>query len=239
MIDKTDLHKVRSTMQSLLYIPFEVDSNLPIKNNNPIMENVVVINKNGDLLNLIEGDEYEIDRAIDFYKRRLQEADINHLFIMVKKPYQLEVFDMVSPFLDKVDFNTLLSDIYKNIEFPNWDNDIEKLKGHLESIDKELFMDEKNKRFYESLPEQVTVYRGVYSEESLYDALSWTTEFETAQWFANRFGNDGIVLKGEILKEDIYCCYLSEHEVVLNPEKVNIIEQCSSQKCEALAQTMY
>ena len=45
-----------------------------------------------------------------------------------------------------------------------------------------------------SLPETVSVYRGVTSYNAgKVKALSWTLDQKVAQWFANRFGENGTV----------------------------------------------
>ena len=49
-------------------------------------------------------------------------------------------------------------------------------------------MNEEELLVYESLPEEVTVYRGVTSYNRKKEkALSWTLDYEKAVWFANRF----------------------------------------------------
>ena len=91
------------------------------------------------------------------------------------------------------------------------------LRTHiLDNSDKTL-----NCRFWEALPEEIIVYRGVGSVDELDGlvGLSWSLSEKVAQWFAKRFDDEGIVLKGRIKKRDcIAYLGLHEHEVILQPD---------------------
>ena len=56
--------------------------------------------------------------------------------------------------------------------------------------DKETLMDANEVAFLNSLPDTVTLYRGVTKiNHTRYKALSWTVDYETVAWFANRYRN--------------------------------------------------
>lgn len=72
-----------------------------------------------------------------------------------------------------------------------------------------------------SLPETVSVYRGVTSYNAgKVKALSWTLDQKVAQWFANRFGENGTVYEAEISKEHILALFKgrNEWEVIVEPD---------------------
>ena len=78
------------------------------------------------------------------------------------------------------------------------------------------------------LDDTVTVYRGVttINSDNLL-ALSWTLDYETADWFARRFDEDGTVYKAQIDKEHIFALFngRDESEVVLDPKYLKDITQ--------------
>ena len=73
---------------------------------------------------------------------------------------------------------------------------------------------------YESLPEEVTVYRGVTSYNRKKEkALSWTLDYEKAVWFANRFSTGtGEVWTMTVPKKRILCYFDggSEQEAIVD-----------------------
>ena len=68
--------------------------------------------------------------------------------------------------------------------------------------DPAALMDEAEQAQLAELDDTVTVYRGVttINSDNLL-ALSWTLDYETADWFARRFDEDGTVYKAQIDKE--------------------------------------
>jgi hypothetical protein len=77
-------------------------------------------------------------------------------------------------------------------------------------------MDEDEQFAFENLGDKFTVYRGC--QEGLNeDGISWTLRPEKAQWFANRFQKDGVVLEKVIAKQDAVALFIgrSESEVVV------------------------
>lgn len=68
---------------------------------------------------------------------------------------------------------------------------------------------------WEALPQKLTLYRGGPAY-----GISWTTDREQAEWFANRFGRDYPVWEVTIDKEQAlgYLTGRGESEVILPPE---------------------
>ena len=56
--------------------------------------------------------------------------------------------------------------------------------------DKQYLMNEEDLKVFDSLSNQVTIYRGVRDKAGMYE-LSWTLSLEKARWFANRFSSSG------------------------------------------------
>ena len=72
------------------------------------------------------------------------------------------------------------------------------------------------------------MFRGVTSINSdNLRALSWTLDYETADWFAHRFDEDGTVYEARIDKAHIFALFngRGESEIVLDPKHLKDIAQ--------------
>lgn len=86
-----------------------------------------------------------------------------------------------------------------------------------------------------SLPETVSVYRGVTSYNAgKVKALSWTLDQKVAQWFANRFGENGTVYEAEISKEHILALFKgrNEWEVIVEPDHLLQLSEALEENME-------
>ena len=74
---------------------------------------------------------------------------------------------------------------------------------------------------FQELGDTVTVYWGVtsYNAKNL-KGLSWTLNPETAEWFANRFGEDGTVYEAQIKKSHVYALFSGRNasEIIVDPK---------------------
>lgn len=75
-------------------------------------------------------------------------------------------------------------------------------------------MSEEDVEYFESLPDEIEIYRGCLPEDK--DGISWTLSKEQAQWFANRFNQQGKVFTKKINKNQICTLlrYRQEEEVI-------------------------
>ena len=91
---------------------------------------------------------------------------------------------------------------------------------------KDYLMDKEEYKAYKELPDEITVYRGVNSVGRIL-SLSWTTDLETAKWFAKRWTKDGKVCKGKIKKEYVLAYFLGrgESEVIIEFNKLTDVEE--------------
>jgi uncharacterized protein len=81
-------------------------------------------------------------------------------------------------------------------------------------------MNEEEQAFLEGLPNELVVYRGHLDRNRLNPG--WTLSPSIARWFAQRFGPDGVVIRGVARKGDIHALFLrrDEYEVVIDPAAV-------------------
>ena len=115
-------------------------------------------------------------------------------------------------------------------EAPHNDPDLSKadLISMFKSADPQSLMDDDEYKQFQTMDDTVTVYRGVtsYNADNV-KALSWTLNKETAEWFAQRFDEDGTVYEAQIGKEHIYAVFngRNESEVILDPQYLTDITE--------------
>ena len=95
-------------------------------------------------------------------------------------------------------------------------------------------MDADEKTFFDQLPKELKIYRGVYlnKKDNKYDFLgsSWTLDFEMAKWFAERRGfreNEyPLVYSLTVNKEDVlaYFTRREEAEILVDYTKIDLDE---------------
>ena len=88
-------------------------------------------------------------------------------------------------------------------------------------------MNEDDFKVFESLPNVVTIYRGVTDKnKDNKRALSWTLSQDKAEWFAHRFDEVGEVWKTEISKDNIFAYFdeMDEKEVIIDYNTIDDIE---------------
>ena len=128
----------------------------------------------------------------------------------------------------------ILADIWISTESPNLDPNMSKSKllSLFRKANPSELMSEEELNTFNQLEDAVTVYRGVtsYNADNI-KALSWTLDYDKAEWFANRFGEEGIVYEAEIEKSHILAFFnrRNESEVIVNPKYLMDIEETQSQ----------
>lgn len=149
-------------------------------------------------------------------------------FIM-NKPWRLFFISLVEPFLATKDFAVLLKEAFMEMEHPNMDPNVSttQLKNYFKKCDKNALMEEEELEVYDSLPDVITVYRGVtsYNNKKI-KVLSWTIDPEVAKWFANRYQQQGQVYTATISKKHILAYFggRNEAEVIVDPSKLKDIK---------------
>jgi hypothetical protein len=85
------------------------------------------------------------------------------------------------------------------------------------------------------LPEPVQIYRG--ADLKYVRGMSWTTDPDTAAWFAHRFGHRGEVFTTTLAKRKILAYFddRSEREVLIDPRRIRftVLEWTEEQLNEA------
>lgn len=123
-------------------------------------------------------------------KATIEESDLRGICLMLNKPYILTFISYIESMLSDEELGMILGTFWTAIENITGDNNVNGMEivKWFKRADKKSLMNEEELLVYESLPEEVTVYRGVTSYNRKKEkALSWTLDYEKAVWFANRF----------------------------------------------------
>lgn len=86
---------------------------------------------------------------------------------------------------------------------------------------RDMCMDEDDREVYASLPETMTVFRGVHdkgaTKRTRKKGISWSLSREKAEWFANRYRSETtFVMEGTVARKDVLAYFngRSEQEIV-------------------------
>lgn len=155
-------------------------------------------------------------------KATIDESDLTGICLMLNKPYILTFISYIESMLSDEELGVILGTFWTAIENITGDSNVNGMEivKWFKRADKKSLMNEEELLVYESLPEEVTVYRGVTSYNRKKEkALSWTLDYEKAVWFANRFSTGtGEVLTMTVPKKRILCYFDggSEQEAIVD-----------------------
>ena len=119
-----------------------------------------------------------------------------------ERPYRLDAFTLIQSKLSDTQYWSLLSDIWTDTE-NQWQG-LNKWKQLLSSNrpSRHYLMNEEEFNLLQSLPDEVIIYRGCQAGINE-NGLSWSLNKKKAEFFANRFGKEGIILERKIPKSNI------------------------------------
>ena len=235
MKKETDMDEVKSIAKMLLMTDVHETKFSPMVVQHPFTSSGIVVLPEKDGKNFKPVDITQDAENLRAWRKAVSSA-IDHtenpyeLYMMVNKPYGLTFLKYTSPHLSKKDFSEILASAWIMCEAPHNDPDVSlgKLVAMFQSADPKILMDEDEYRGFQGLDDMLTVYRGVtaYNTENV-KALSWTLNRQTAEWFANRFGEDGTVYEATIAKEHIYALFngRNESEVIVDPKYLTDITE--------------
>jgi len=105
-----------------------------------------------------------------------------------------------------------------------WYLSTEEILNLFHGASKDDLMDDEDFIMYNTLPEQITVYRG--AEKDSEPKPSWTNSFECAKQFAKQYKKNGIVYKAKIDKNKIIAAFYDpkEPEILLDPKQLRNIK---------------
>ena len=218
----TDLDGVKQVASALLFTDIEKTKYSPMVVQHPFTNTgVTAISVEGSFqfLNLLEN-----PKDLDMWRQSMRQQIHNtetpyQIYSLINSPYALTFLRFSQPYLSKEDFSSILADAWMKSEYANVSK--ERLVSMFKQADRAKLMNDMERTQLDALADPVTVYRGVtnYNAKNI-RALSWTLDYDTAVWFAHRFGEDGMVYQAQIKKEHIFALLTgrNESEVVLDPK---------------------
>lgn len=144
------------------------------------------------------------------------------LMMLLQTQYAMTWLKYAKEYLSLADFSELLGDAWVNCENANMDVNvpISESVHWFEEAQKDKLMTQEEYGIYQSIPEKIVLYRGVANGRAE-KGMSWTNNQEKAEWFMNRFGPNGYLLKMTAQKKDILAYFnrRDEYEYLVYPKK--------------------
>jgi len=225
-----NLIAIKWTAEIFLYMDIERTEFSPFIVQHPIFEygSTLIQTKSGfKRLNLF--DSNDLNEIRQQYRERINEAsDVFGVYMIIRKSYRLTFLRYIEEHLSSSTFAKILADAWISSENPNGDVNVPLsiLVRWFRKTSKKDLMTAEDYKIYQTLPDKFTVYRGVAVGRNP-KGLSWTQNYKTAKWFANRFNKSdkkGYIQTAEINKRNVLAYFntRNEDEIVADTSKLNI-----------------
>ena len=222
-IRETNMNKIKQIAKNFLH--FEIaKTDLPFIVQHPFTNSPYVMVKKGK--NRFELGDLSKKEDLKLWTKNLEREidnfDLFTLLIFMNKAFYLLFIKNIEPYLSDGDLGKVLAQTWTSIEYISTDINVssEDITNWFKRADKKTLMSVNELEILESLPQKVTIYRGVTAENNMnHQALSWTLNRDTAKWFANRFQTGTCeIWQKEIKKEEILCYFggRNESEVIVD-----------------------
>ena len=200
--------------------------------NHPYTNSSFTMNpQTGELLDLTNKEDY--GRYRNKVTELINVGNLPTLYTLVRSPYKLLWFKMCHKFLDEENYGNYLINSWRDEDNPNQDIYVSQKQAvaFFRAAKKEFLMSQSELKYYNSLTDQVTVYRGV-SPGRAYHGLSWTDDKDKAIWFKQRFedvGKAGKLLSATIHKKDVlaYTDGRGEKELIVDMSRIKDVREVS------------
>lgn len=233
-------NKLTHNNQILMIVKFLMDLDIgmieglsPIRVSHPFIEEGVSFNlKTGEVVNLIE-DEDALKKEKALRLKRMKNMSPLQIAFCVSKPYRMLYLSLAFPYLTKKERSEIMHEVWISVENINNNVNVSQMEilKMLRRCNSKHLMGQENYEVYEKLPDTFTVYRGL-QENAQEDGLSWTLSKDVAEWFANRFDNEGKIIEKVIHKSEVIAYFndRDEEEIVLDIKKVLKREKAEKQQ---------
>lgn len=173
----------------------------------------------------ILGSDDDMQEAVRRYKGFIEEEDsIDSILLLMAKSYRLPFLKHIQKTLSPDEMGRMLADIWVGSENPNnCEIPLSTLIKWFKKASRESLMDAEELAYYDSLPDEFMVYRGIGTKSNK-KGISYSLSLEKAEWFAKRFQQKkGYVLAGTAKKKDVLAYFNSrkEQEVLVEPKNIS------------------
>lgn len=241
MRTESDLTALKNLAKALLHLDIQPTEYAPIIVKHPFTDSGIVGYRTVD--GRIEQADITKDTAALSEWQDSMLAQINdcktpqEIYLMITKSYCFGFLKYAETYLSGKDLAEILADMWVRIEAPNSDPNLGKkqLLSLFKKAEPEFLMTEKEYSAFKELDDTVTVYRGVTSHNAKnVKALSWTLSYDTADWFAHRFDENGMVYEAQIDRSHIYAYFnrRNENEVIVDPKYLTDITEAIEPRTE-------
>ena len=226
MLDKTDSDKVQDIAITLLWTDVK-EAALGLIASHPFTDSWYTCIDGKDFVDLHDSEALQKWRAAE--EKIIRRLPPLALFRLVCKPYRMTFLKYAAQFMSSSDIGSALRETWRSVE--NISGDINVSQKEMVNLyrisDKNTLMTSEELAAYEKLPTTLTVYRGVTDfNKARKKAMSWTTDSNTAKWFAKRYDNIGEIWIIKICKEDVLAIFDgNEQEVVVMPSAIKDIRR--------------
>lgn len=184
---------------------------------------------NDRMVNILEDKE-----GLEEYKNQIRKIakDFDSALLLLGKQYRLSFIMYCNELKGLTNEETIKKLIENWSSFESINNDVniskDKVLNLLLSENNYSLLSKANKEFYDKLPNEMMIYRGVYKK--LINGFSWTYSKAVATKFANRYNlnseKDGKVYCAVINKKDILFVEneIDEEEIVVNYKKLKNVK---------------
>lgn len=230
IIMQTSLEKVKTTAK-ILCDSIKIEPIMSTLCNHPFTDSTIDFQEMMEGKSLSETSLTNPD-VYDKWKKKLfkqidKAKNAEAVYMLVRSPYKLTFLKFIKDYLSQEDFADLLADAWVCQENPNMDVNVSvrTVASWFRAADKQNLMVEEDYQYWENLPEEFMVYRGVAPTRTKL-GLSWTDDKKTADWFAKRFTNiaegESYMLSALIKKEEALAYFntRNEKEVIVDPYKL-------------------
>lgn len=236
MRNETDLQNVKRIAKGLLNVSILETNYSPMIVSHPFTKCGIVTMLDGD--EFFQADITKSEDSLAKWKNMValqidESRSAFQIYCLLNDSYRLMFISEVSEFLSIKDFSELLGDAWVISESANQDANVtkKKLLKLFKSTDKSALMSESELETFNDFEDYIVVYRGVSSKNiNNIKALSWTTSFGRAKWFAERWGDKGTIYSAIIDKENILAYFdrKGEDEVVVDFNGLQDIKQVTN-----------
>lgn len=218
VMKKTDLEEIKSVARAFLYVDI-AETRVGVVATHPFTNSWLVWLQGHEFIDL-----HDEKNAAEWRKRigqLIDEADLIGVFLLLNPPYILNFLKYTARYMSDEDLGRVLGGFWNRIEQISLDTSVtgQNIISWYKRADKKTLMDEEERAVFNSLPDEVTIYRGVTSHNRRKKkAFSWSVDKKIAEWFAKRFSTGtGEVWKLTVPKERILS-YIggTEKEVIVN-----------------------
>ncbi len=215
----TSLEVIRETAISFLNIDVKKleDSEDQNKVSHPFFEFDYQIDEEGNKFDVLNQKDKMIE-VRERYTKKILESSAENILHMVTKNYRLIFLSFVFKYLNTKDKGRLLRYAWISARTPSKDIKVtrERKRQMLKECKREELMTKEDLEYFDSLPETITIYRGVKKADKI-DGVSWTLSREIAERFTYDFLDDGYVVEKEVHKNDVlaYFNIRDEQEIVI------------------------